>query len=349
MLGFIQVKPNIRCTNQANEGNVVNKQFNPIAILGAGSWGTALALSLARRDQSVRIWSIDKTEIDAMLRDKANERYLPGLSFPDTIHPTADITEAVRDVEDILVVVPSVGFRQTLSLLKAHIGKTARIICATKGIDTETGELLSEIANDILGSAHPFAVLSGPSFAREVGAGLPAAVMLASTSSSFLQDLMKRFNSPLFRTYPTNDVIGVEVGGIVKNVIAIATGICDGLALGANARSAIITFGLAEMTTLGLALGAQADTFTGLAGLGDLILTCSDNQSRNRRLGLGIGKGQTPADAEKDIGQVVEGKRNAELVVALAKRKGVTMPICETVWGILQNKIDPKEALSKLF
>ena len=324
------------------------QQFKPIAILGAGSWGTALALSLARRGQQVRIWSIDKTEIEAMLKDKANERYLPGLSLPDTIYPMADIANAVQGVEDVLVVVPSVGFRQTLSLLKPHIGNEVRVVCATKGLDTETGQLLSDIANDILGTAHPFAVLSGPSFAREVAAGLPAAVMLASKSQTFLNDLMARFNNPLFRTYPTEDVIGVEVGGIVKNVIAIATGIADGLELGANARSAIMTFGLAEMTHLGTVLGAHADTFTGLAGMGDLILTCSDNQSRNRRLGLAIGKGKSPTEAEKEIGQVVEGKRNAELIVALAAQQGVAMPICETVWAILQNKQSAKEAITNL-
>ncbi len=328
---------------------MATQQFKPIAILGAGSWGTALALSLGRRGQTVRIWSIDKTEIDAMLRDRANERYLPGLTLPETIHPIADLAETVQGVEDVLVVVPSVGFRQTLTLLKPYLSQTGRVVCATKGLDTETGQLLSDIAHDILGANHPFAVLSGPSFAREVAAGLPAAVMLASKSQTFLNDLMTRFNHPLFRTYPTHDVIGLEVGGLVKNVIAIATGISDGLALGANARSAIMTFGLAEMTRLGISLGAQADTFTGLAGLGDLILTCSDNQSRNRRLGLGIGKGQTPADAEKEIGQVVEGKRNAELVVALAQKKGVAMPICEAVWQILQNKLPAKEAIMNVF
>jgi len=245
-------------------------------------------------------------------------------------------------------VVPSVGFRQTLISLKPLLSKTARIICASKGLDTETGQLLSDVAEEVLGKQHPFATLSGPSFAREVAAGLPTAVVAASRETSLVADIMQRFNSDLFRVYPSDDVIGVELGSVVKNVIAIATGISDGMGFGTNARSALITHGLNEMIRLGKALGGKEATFIGLSGLGDLILTSTDNQSRNRRLGLAIGKGSPIQEAEREIGQVVEGKRNAELVVMLANRHRVDMPICETVWQILQGKWHAKEVIEQL-
>lgn len=322
--------------------------LKPITILGAGSWGTALALYLARRGQTVRIWSIDKAEIDAMRNDRANHRFMPGFDFPEQIQPMENLAEAVMGVDDILVVVPSAGFRHTLSLLKPFIGSEVRIICASKGIDAETGQLLNEVTLEIMGEAQKFAVLSGPSFAREVAAGLPCAVVIASKHPALLLDLKQRFNSPIFRIYTSDDVIGVEVGCVAKNVIAIATGISDGMELGANARSALITRGLAEIIRLGKALGGKTETFIGLSGLGDLILTCSDNQSRNRRLGLAVGKGQDIQAAEREIGQVVEGKRNAELVVKLARQHGIDMPICEVTWQILQGKLKAKEAVDSL-
>jgi glycerol-3-phosphate dehydrogenase (NAD(P)+) len=329
----------------------VNGQQNlkPITILGAGSWGTALALYLARRGQTVKLWSIDKAEIDAMVKDRANNRYMPGFDLPDTLHPIADLEQAVQGVDDILVVVPSVGFRATLSLLKPLLNtRPTRLICASKGLDADTGQLLSDVAYEVMGKEHPFAVLSGPSFAREVAAGLPCAVVIASQDKTFAKELKQRFNSPIFRIYTSEDVIGVEVGGLAKNVIAIATGISDGMELGANARSALITRGLAEIIRLGTALGGKLETFIGLAGLGDLILTCSDNQSRNRRLGLAIGKGQDIAAAEREIGQVVEGKRNAELVSKLAKQHGIDMPLCDIIWQILQGQLKAKQAIELL-
>ena len=307
------------------------QQLKPVAILGAGSWGTAIALYLARRGQTVRIWSIDKSEIDEMLADRAHNRYLPGFSLPDEIRPMANLAEAIQDVDDVIVVVPSVGFRATLTMLKPLIQPRVRITCASKGLDAETGKLLSEVAEETLGKEHKFAMLSGPSFAREVAAGLPAAVVIASHHKAFVADLVQRFDSPLFRVYPSSDVVGVEVGGVVKNVVAIATGIFDGLELGASARSALITHGLEEIIRLGTRLGGKIDTFIGLSGLGDLILTCSDNLSRNRRMGLALGKGKNVHEAEREVGQVVEGKRNAEIVVMLANRHGIDMPICSTV------------------
>lgn len=324
------------------------QQVKPITILGAGSWGTALALYLARRGQTVRIWSVEIPEVAAMLAERTNNQFLPGFDFPEQIQPTANLAEALKNIDDVLIAVPSAGFRETLIMMKSLIEPGTRIVCATKGLDADTGQLLHELTSEILGDDRQFAVLSGPSFAKEVAAGLPAAVVIASHNSKLLADLTQRFDSPIFRIYPSTDVIGVEIGGVVKNVIAIATGISDGMQLGANARSALITRGLAEIIRLGTTLGAQLDTFIGLSGIGDLILTCSDDQSRNRRLGLSIGKGLDLEDAEREIGQVVEGKRNAELVAALADSHGVSMPISQTVWQILQGKISAKEAVEQL-
>lgn len=327
---------------------VESQQLKPITLLGAGSWGTALALYLARRGQTVRVWSIDSSEIDAMLSDRANHRFMPGFSLPDTIQPMANLAEAVHGVDDVLIVVPSIGFRHTLTRLKPHLHSHSRIICATKGLDAETGQLLNDVTEEVLGKEQPFAVLSGPSFAREVAAGLPCAVVIASHHRDFLTDLLQRFNSPIFRIYTSQDVIGVEVGGVTKNVIAIATGISDGMELGSNARSALITRGLAEIIRLATTLGGKLETCVGLSGLGDLILTCSDNQSRNRRLGLALGRGQDIVQAEREIGQVVEGKRNAELITKLAHQHGIEMPICETIWQILQGNLAAKEAIDIL-
>jgi glycerol-3-phosphate dehydrogenase (NAD(P)+) len=320
----------------------------PIAILGAGSWGTALALYLSRRGQTVHLWSIEKAEVDAMQAERTNNRFMPGFDFPKSILPMDDLAQAVKDVEDIVVVVPSVGFRHTLASLKPLIAPSVRITCASKGLDTETGQLLSDVALEVMGKERPFAVLSGPSFAREVAAGLPCAVVIASQHPAMLTDLNQRFNSSIFRIYNSDDVIGVEVGGVAKNVIAIATGISDGMQLGSNARSALITRGLAEIMRLGTALGGKIETFVGLSGLGDLILTCSDDQSRNRRFGLAIGKGRNLQEAEREIGQVVEGKRNAELVLKLAEHHGIEMPICDTVWQIMHGKFTAKEAIDRL-
>lgn len=325
-----------------------DQPLKPIAILGAGSWGTAIALYLARRGQEVRLWSIEKSEIDAMLADKSNNRFMPGFEFPDTIHPVANLADAVKDVEDILIVVPSIGFRHTLSLLKPVIEPHVRIICASKGLDTDTGQLLGDVALEIMGEKRLFAVLSGPSFAREVAEGKPCAVVIASQQKTFAEDLKKRFNSSIFRIYISDDVTGVEIGSVAKNVIALATGISDGMELGSNARSALITRGLAEIIRLALKLGGKMETMIGLSGLGDLILTCSDNQSRNRRFGLAIGKGKNIQEAESEIGQVVEGKRNAELVYKLARQHDIEMPICETVWEILQGKLTASAAIDKL-
>lgn len=322
--------------------------LKPITILGAGSWGTALALFLARLGHPVNLWSSDQAAVQQMQKERANTRYLPGQSFPDTLHPTNDLAQSLEQTNDVMIAVPSAGFRKTLLQIKPLIHSTTRILWVTKGLDETTGQLLHSVAEEILEKNRAYAVLSGPSFAREVALGLPTAVVIASNNDDFANDLVQRFNSPKLRVYLSHDMIGVEVGGVVKNVLAIATGISDGMGFGANARCALITRGLAEMIRLGTALGGQYETFNGLAGLGDLILTCTDNQSRNRRFGLSLGQGKSTIAAEADIGQVVEGKRNAEYVIRLAQSVQVEMPIVDAVWRVLQNKITPNDALQQL-
>ncbi len=323
--------------------------MQPIAVLGAGSWGTALALHLSRLGQEVRLWSFEADHVVLMQRDRANKRYLPTQAFPETLQPIVKLEDALRGVKDILIAVPSVGFHHTLDLLKAYLQPSMRIVWATKGLDEQTGDLLHSVALHVLGDKYPYAVLSGPSFAKEVAANLPTAVVVGSQNEDFAKDLQQRFNGPCFRVYLSHDMIGVEIGGVVKNILAIATGISDGMGFGANARSALITRGLAEMIRLGVALGGLYETFTGLAGVGDLVLTCTDDQSRNRRFGLLLGKGLSPEDAEKEIKQVVEGKRNTELVMILAEKMQVDMPIVQTVFGVLQGKLKPIDAMQSLF
>ncbi|HTM63595.1 MAG TPA: NAD(P)H-dependent glycerol-3-phosphate dehydrogenase [Gammaproteobacteria bacterium] len=325
-----------------------NLTLKPVTILGAGSWGTAIALYLARRGQTVRLWSFEISEIAALIAERSNNQFMPGYPFPETIQPTANLAEALKNIEDVIIAVPSVGYRDTLAMMKALIDPKTRLICVTKGLDAESGQLLHEVATDMLGKDRPYAVISGPSFAREVAAGMPTSVMVASKNTALRNEVIQRFNSPIFRTYPSEDVVGTEIGGVAKNVIAIATGICDGLELGANARSALITRGLNEIITLGVALGGKMETFTGLAGLGDLILTCGDNQSRNRRLGLALGKGNSLEAAEKEIGQVVEGKNSAELVEKLANKHSINMPVCRTVCQILTGKVNTKQIFMEM-
>lgn len=327
----------------------MTSQTAALAVLGSGSWGTAIALYLARCGHTVPLWSIVPAEIETMLAKKENTQYLPGFPLPDNILPTTDLAEAVNQSQYLIIAVPSVGFRQTLTLLNPHLSQYPKkgILCATKGLDAASGKFLHEVADDVLGN-HPFAVLSGPSFAKEVAKGLPAALVVASRDDHFLQTITKEIQSEIFCLYPTDDVMGVEIGGIVKNVIALAAGMIDGMELGANARSAIITHGLNEMIQLGEALGAQSETFVGLSGLGDLILTCTDNLSRNRRLGLALGQGKDIKQAEQEIGQAVEGKENARLVIQLAEKHQVKLPLCETVWDILQGKISAQEMSKKL-
>jgi len=284
-----------------------------------------------------------------MAKTRENTRYLPGIQLPDTLHVTADLAEAVADCKNIVVVVPSSAFAQVLKDMQPNLLPNARVAWATKGLEPETGRLLFEVAQEILGDSHALAVLSGPTFAMEMAKGLPTAISMSSTDPQFVEELSELLHCDRsFRVYTNDDFIGVQLGGAVKNVIAIGAGMADGIGFGANARTALITRGLAELTRLGLKLGAKPETFTGMAGLGDLILTCTDNQSRNRRFGLALGQGKSVEQAMKEIGQAVEGYRNTREVVALAKRHGVEMPICEQLYDVLYGDTTPQQAAINL-
>src|SRR5450631_2429168 len=324
-----------------------NPQLEPLAVIGAGSWGTALAIQFARAGHPIRLWGRDRAQIEAMQRSRRNLKYLPNAEFPDTLLAAADLTQALRGARDALVTVPSHAFRATLIGLEPHLDPHARIAWATKGFETATGLLPHQIANEVL-PGRPGAVLSGPTFAAEVGAGLPTAMTVASHDERFAKELVLRLSGPRFRAYTQTDIMGVEVGGAVKNVIAIGSGIADGMGFGANTRVALITRGLAEMMRLGVALGAQRETFMGLAGLGDLVLTCTDDQSRNRRLGLALGRGESMQHAQTGIGQVVEGVLASRAVCAVAEQQSVEMPICREVFRIMHEDKPVSEAAQAL-
>lgn len=316
-----------------------------VTVLGAGSYGTALAICLARNNTPTLLWGRDSAQLAAMAESKQNQRYLPGAEFPAALSVEASLSKAISQSRDILVVVPSHAFKGMLEALKPLLQPEQRIIWATKGLEPGSGRLLKEVAQEVLGDKIPLAVLSGPTFAKEMAAGLPTAISLSSTDDQFIDDMAAKLHcARSFRVYKNPDFTGVQLGGAVKNVIAIGAGLADGLGFGANARTALITRGLAELTRLGVKAGAQPETFMGMAGLGDLVLTCTDNQSRNRRFGLALGKGTSVDDAITEIGQVVEGYRNTEEVVILARKLGVEMPICEQIYAVLYEGKSPKDA-----
>lgn len=308
-----------------------------IAVLGAGSYGTALAISLARNGHTTLLWGHEADHVAKLQTENCNQEFLPDVPFPEKLSCTADLAEAVTASETLLLVVPSFVFSEMLERIKPHLLPKTRVAWATKGLEHETGRLLQDAAIEILGEQVPMAVLSGPTFAMEVAKGLPTAIAVASTEDSFAEHLANLLHCERrFRVYRNEDFIGLQLGGAVKNVIAIGAGLADGLGFGANARTALITRGLAEMSRLGEAIGAQPSTFTGMSGLGDLVLTCTDNQSRNRRFGIALGKGMTKEEAEASIGgQVVEGFRNTKEVHTLAQRLGVEMPITDQLYQVL--------------
>lgn len=320
-----------------------------ITVIGAGSYGTALAITLARNGHDVVLWGHRPQHIQALQQDRCNRDFLPDVSFPATLHLESDLARAVAASSNILVVVPSHVFGDVLRQLRPYLRTDARLVWATKGLEVETGRLLRDVAREVLGDAIPLAVISGPTFAKELAAGLPTAIALSGTDTQFIADLQQLLHcGKSFRVYSNPDFIGVQLGGAVKNVIAIGAGMSDGIGFGANARTALITRGLAEMSRLGVALGADADTFMGMAGLGDLVLTCTDNQSRNRRFGLMLGQGMSAQQAQDNIGQVVEGYRNTKEVLALAQRYGVDMPITEQVYQVLYCHKPAREAALSL-
>jgi len=319
-----------------------------IAVLGAGSWGTALAIQFARSGRATRLWGRDRERMAAMARERVNARYLPSGTFPPSLVPTADLDSALGGADDVLLAVPSHAFRATLVEIAPHLAPSQRVAWATKGFELDSGKLPHQIAREILGPERAIAVLSGPTFAREVGAGLPTAMTVASPDPTFATELAHDLSSDNFRAYISNDIVGVEVGGAVKNVLAVGAGLSDGLGFGANARVALITRGLVEMTRLGAALGAQRDTFMGLAGLGDLVLTCTDDQSRNRRFGLLLAAGRSPQAALEEIGQAVEGYTGGKAVCMVAQRERVSMPIIEGIYRVLYEGLPPKDAVVAL-
>lgn len=308
----------------------------PVSILGAGSYGTALAIALARNGHHTYLWGHNPSKMAEMAQLRMNQDFLHDIPFPDSLQITADLEEALAKSRDLLLVVPSHVFAEVLTRIQPLLRAEHRIIWATKGLERDTGRLLQDVAWQILGENYPLAVLSGPTFAKELALGMPTAITLSSTDLEFADQMQQRIHcSKSFRVYLNDDMVGVQLGGAIKNVIAIGAGISDGIGFGANARTALITRGLAEITRLGVSLGANPKTFMGMAGLGDLVLTCTDNQSRNRRFGLMLGQGKTAQEAMTEIGQVVEGFYNTKEAYLLAQRQGIEMPIVEQIYQML--------------
>lgn len=322
---------------------------NSISILGAGSWGTALAILLARNGARVKLWGHEPDHMRRLQAEGRNDEFLPGVAFPPGLEPEVALSETVDGAAQVLVVVPSHAFRELLTQLQPLLPPDQGLIWATKGLELQSGKLLSEVAAEVLGPARSLAVISGPTFAGEVARGLPTAATVAANDAGFATRVAALLHSDSFRAYTSEDMVGVQLGGAAKNVLAIAAGIADGLGFGANARAALITRGLAEILRLGLCLGGQQETFMGLAGVGDLVLTCTDNQSRNRRFGLALAAGQGQDQARAQIGQVVEGAQTARVVVRMAREQGVEMPITEQVYRVLEEQLDPREAVQTLF
>ena len=308
----------------------------PITVLGAGSYGTALAMTFSRNGSPTYLWGHNPAHIAQMQRERQNYRFLPDVIFPEELHLESNLAQAMEYSQDILIVVPSHAFGEILIKIKPHLKAHHRLIWATKGLERNTGRLLQTVVEEQLGTQYPLAVLSGPTFAKELAQGLPTAITLASNNEQFAREFQSRIHcSKHFRVYINSDMIGVQLGGAIKNVIAIGAGISDGMGFGANARTALITRGIAEISRLGTSLGANPNTFMGMSGLGDLVLTCTDNQSRNRRFGLMLGEGLDAKTAMENIGQVVEGFYNTKEAYLLAQRQGVEMPITEQIYQML--------------
>ncbi len=322
-----------------------------IAILGAGAWGTALAAALARNGLAVTLWGRDVDNLASIRERRENPRYLAGLTLPDGIDATTDLAHAVGGADALLYATPSHTFRamlQAVAALDAEAARTRPFLWACKGGEPDTYALMHEVVEAECTQAPPHGLVSGPSFAREVVTGLPTALTVASTDGDFAGRAVNWFHGAGMRAYSNPDVVGVELGGALKNVLAIACGATDGLGFGANARAAVITRGLAELMRLGHAMGGLPQTFMGLAGMGDLVLTCTDDQSRNRRLGLALARGLSPEAACAEIGQAVEGLRTARAAKALAARYGVDMPIVEQVHAVLYEGSAPSAAVQAL-
>lgn len=318
-----------------------------VTVLGAGSWGTALAMQLARNGLQVRLWGHEADHIERLRELRENTDYLPGFTLADNIDPQATLVAAIEHARYLLIAIPSKGFRALLQELKPLLKPDQALFWASKGFEIESGKLLHEVIDETL-PGYRYGVISGPTFATEVARGLPAAIACAGNDAPTTSAFAELLRGHHFRAYTSEDIIGVELGGALKNVLAIAVGIADGLGFGANTRAALITRGLSEIMRLSKKLGAHQETMMGLAGLGDLILTCTDNQSRNRRFGMAIGQGKSVPHAEIEVGQTVEGLRAAKAIYNKAKELELDLPIIEEVYRVLYEGKNPQDAVRDL-
>jgi glycerol-3-phosphate dehydrogenase (NAD(P)+) len=328
--------------------SVAQHSLAPTLVIGAGAWGSALAIAIARNGYAVQLWGRDAEHRSQMQASHSNERYLPGVPFPTSLTVIDDLPAAVQSSQHVLVAVPSVAFAETVAFIRPHLKSAVPVSWATKGLTTDSGQFLYDTARELLGEAHPLAVISGPTFAAEVAHNLPTAMTVGADDKQFAAELASLMHSSTLRIYTTDDVLGVQIGGAVKNVLAISAGIADGLGFGANARAALITRGMAEIMRLAVNLGASTETMFGLSGIGDLILTCTDDQSRNRQLGLAIGRGLTVEQAVAEVGKTVEGMYAAREVLKRASQLGIEMPIVEQVCKILFEGYDPRQSVQAL-
>ena len=317
-----------------------------VSVLGGGSWGTTVA-ALVARNMPVTLWARNQAIVEEINTQHTNETYLPGASISDKLVATSDISAAVHDADVIVMGIPSHNFRSVLQEVKKHIRAWVPVISLTKGLELDTGLRMTEIINEVL-PGHPVGVLTGPNLAREIMAGQAAATVLAMEDEIILRELQNVFKSGLFRVYTNTDIIGCELGGVLKNIIAIAVGMGDGQGAGDNTRSALITRGLAEITRLGVAIGGRPETFAGLAGMGDMIATCTSPQSRNRHVGMELGKGRDMQDIIDEMVMVAEGAKSAPAVMALSRQYGVEMPIARDVYRVLSGDASASRAFRGL-
>lgn len=320
-----------------------------IGVIGAGAWGTALAIHVAKQHDQIQLWGRDYLTLERIINNRENQRYLPGATLPDNITACPELSELIKQSTYIIVATPSTTMRSMMKAINQDAtSKLCGTIWACKGLELETGKFLHQVAAEEVTNNINIAILSGPSFAQEVGMGLPTAVTIASNNAEFAKQAAELLHHPLFRTYVSTDVSGVEIGGAFKNILAIAAGINDGLNFGANARAALITRGVAEMMRLGKQLNANPETFTGLSGIGDIVLTCTENMSRNRRFGLGLGAGKSAEAMQTDIGQVIEGKYASKVIYDLAQKMDIELPITAQVYEVLYNNKPARQAVEDL-
>ena len=318
-----------------------------IAVIGAGSWGTAIAILLSSKGYNVRLWDVDSKRAEKLIAERENKQYLPNIKFPNTLHPIIEIEEVLAGAELAIFAAPAQQFRVALDNALPHIEKDTKIVNLAKGLEQHTLLRMSEIAYQKVPQEN-YAVLSGPSHAEEVGLQKPTSVVVASKSKETAEYVQDVFFAENFRVYTSQDVIGVELGGALKNIIALGAGISDGMDFGDNAKAALMTRGIAEISRLGVAMGADVHTFSGLSGVGDLIVTCTSMHSRNRRCGIAIGEGKGVQEAVDSVGMVVEGMYTAEAAYELAKKYDVEMPIVEGIYEIISNNASPKEIVKQL-